>query len=122
MEKLTNREEEIMRILWKLERGFVNDIMQHMPEPKPHYNTLSTMVRILEEKGVVGHTPYGKSHQYYPIVQLEDYRRMFMEDTMEKYFENSFSNLVNFFVRDKKISEEELNELIAMVEKNKHNK
>lgn len=122
MEKLTNREEEIMRILWKLERGFVNDIMQHMPEPKPHYNTLSTMVRILEEKGVVGHTAYGKSHQYYPIVQLEDYRRMFMEDTMEKYFDNSFSNLVNFFVRDKKISEEELNELIAMVEKNKHNK
>jgi predicted transcriptional regulator len=111
-----------MRILWKLERGFVNDIMQHMPEPKPHYNTLSTMVRILEEKGVVGHTAYGKSHQYYPIVQLEDYRRMFMEDTMEKYFDNSFSNLVNFFVSDKKISEEELNELIAMVEKNKHNK
>ncbi|TDS56612.1 BlaI/MecI/CopY family transcriptional regulator [Myroides indicus] len=122
MEKLTNREEEIMRILWKLERGFINDIMQHMPKPKPHYNTLSTMVRILEEKGVVGHTAYGKSHQYYPIVQLEDYRRMFMEDTMNKYFDNSFSNLVNFFVKDKKVSEEELNELIAMVEKNKHNK
>ncbi|SEI53713.1 Predicted transcriptional regulator [Myroides marinus] len=119
MEKLTNKEEEIMCILWKLEKGFVNDILEHMPEPKPHYNTLSTLVRILEEKGVVSYKAYGKSHQYYPLVKKEDYRKMFMEETMEKYFDNSFSNLVSFFVKDKKLSKTELDELMEIIEKNK---
>lgn len=119
MEKLTNKEEEIMHILWKLEKGFVNDILAEMPEPKPHYNTLSTLVRILEEKGVVAHKAYGKSHQYYPIVTLEAYRAMFMEETMHKYFDNSFSNLVNFFVKDKQVSQQELDEILSIIEKNK---
>ncbi|WP_010252289.1 BlaI/MecI/CopY family transcriptional regulator [Myroides injenensis] len=119
MEKLTNKEEEIMRVLWKLEKGFVNDILDQMPEPKPHYNTLSTFIRILVDKGVVGYKAYGKSHQYYPIVTLEQYRTMFMEDTMEKYFDNSFSNLVSFFVKDKKVSKDELDELLQIIEKNR---
>lgn len=119
MEKLTNKEEEIMHILWKLKKGFVNDILAEMPEPKPHYNTLSTLVRILEEKGVVSHQAYGKSHQYFPIVSLEDYRTMFMEETMTKYFDNSFSNLVNFFVKDKHVSQKELDEILSIIEKNR---
>lgn len=119
MEKLTNKEEEIMCILWKMEKGFINDILEQMPEPKPHYNTLSTMVRILEEKGVVSHKAYGKSHQYYPVLQKEDYRTMFMDETMEKYFDNSFSNLVNYFVKDKKLTKNELDELIQIIENNK---
>lgn len=119
MEKLTNKEEEIMCILWKLEKGFVNDILEYMPEPKPHYNTLSTLVRILEEKGVVSYKAYGKSHQYFPLVKMEDYRKMFMEETMVKYFDNSFSNLVSFFVKDKKLSKHELDELIQIIEQNK---
>lgn len=119
MEKLTNKEEEIMRILWKIEKGFVNDILEHVPEPKPHYNTMSTFIRILVDKGVVGFKAYGKSHEYYPIVKMEDYRKMFMEETMEKYFDNSFSNLVNFFVKDKKLSKEELDKIMTIIEKNK---
>ncbi|MDR2222396.1 MAG: BlaI/MecI/CopY family transcriptional regulator [Flavobacteriaceae bacterium] len=119
MEKLTNKEEEIMCILWKIEKGFVNDILEHISEPKPHYNTLSTMVRLLEEKGVVSYKAYGKSHQYFPVLQKEDYRKMFMDETMEKYFDNSFSNLVNYFVKDKKLSSTELEELMQIIEKNK---
>ncbi len=119
MEKLTNKEEEIMHILWKLEKGFINDILAEMPEPKPHYNTLSTLVRILEEKGVVAYRAFGKSHQYYPVVTMEAYRSMFMEETMQKYFDNSFSNLVNFFVKDKQVSQKELNEILSIIEKNK---
>ncbi|MDH6602419.1 BlaI family penicillinase repressor [Myroides gitamensis] len=119
MEKLTNKEEEIMHILWKLQKGFINDILAEMPEPKPHYNTLSTLVRILEEKGVVAYHAFGKSHQYYPVVTMEAYRSMFMEETMQKYFDNSFSNLVNFFVKDKQVSQKELNEILSIIEKNK---
>ncbi|MDR0229141.1 MAG: BlaI/MecI/CopY family transcriptional regulator [Flavobacteriaceae bacterium] len=119
MEKLTNKEEEIMCILWKIEKGFVNDILEYMPEPKPHYNTLSTMVRLLEEKGVVSYNAFGKSHQYYPILKKEEYRKMFMDETMEKYFDNSFSNLVNYFVKDKQLTAAELQELMQIIEKNK---
>lgn len=119
MEKLTNKEEDIMRILWRIEKGFINDILDQMPEPKPHYNTLSTLVRILEEKGVVAHQAYGKSHQYYPILSIEDYRKQFMEDTLHKYFDNSFANLVNFFAKDKQLTRTELDELSQLIEKNR---
>lgn len=119
MEKLTNKEEEIMHILWRLEKGFVNDILAEIPEPKPHYNTLSTLIRILEEKGVVAYNAYGKSHQYYPLVALEEYRTRFMEETMTKYFDNSFSNLVNFFVKDNQVSQRELDEIISIIENNR---
>ncbi len=119
MEKLTNKEEEIMHILWKLQKGFINDILAEMPEPKPHYNTLSTLVRILADKGVVGHQAFGKSHQYFPIISMEEYRAMFMEETMTKYFDNSFSNLVNFFVKDNQVSQSELDEIVSIIEKNR---
>jgi len=119
MEKLTNKEEEIMQVLWQLEKAFVNDILEKMPEPKPHYNTLSTIVRLLEEKGFVGHKSYGKSHQYFPVISLESYRNVFVKDSMKKYFGNSVSNLVNYFVKDEKLSEEEIKELLEIIEKNK---
>ena len=119
MEKLTNKEEEIMQVLWQLEKAFVNDILEKMPEPKPHYNTLSTIVRLLEEKGFVGHKSYGKSHQYFPIISLESYRNVFVKDSMKKYFGNSVSNLVNYFVKDEKLSEDEIKELLEIIEKNK---
>ncbi|RRJ90673.1 BlaI/MecI/CopY family transcriptional regulator [Paenimyroides tangerinum] len=119
MEKLTNKEEEIMQVLWQLEKAFVNDILEKMPEPKPHYNTLSTIVRLLEEKGFVGHKSYGKSHQYFPVISLESYRNVFVKDSMKKYFGNSVSNLVNYFVKDEKLSEDEIKELLEIIEKNK---
>lgn len=119
MEKLTNKEEQIMQILWQIKEGFVNDIMEQMPEPKPHYNTLSTIVRLLEEKGFVAHKSYGKSHQYFPVISLEDYRGVYVTDSIKKYFGNSVSNLVNYFVKEDKLSEEEIRELMHIIENNK---
>jgi len=119
MEKLTNKEEQIMQILWQIKEGFVNDIMEQMPEPKPHYNTLSTIVRLLEEKGFVSHKSYGKSHQYFPVISLEDYRGVYVTDSIKKYFGNSVSNLVNYFVKEEKLSEEEIRELMHIIENNK---
>lgn len=119
MEKLTNKEEEVMQILWKIKKGFVNDILDQIPEPKPHYNTLSTIVRLLEEKGFVAHKSYGKSHQYYPSVSLEAYRGVYVKESIKKYFDNSVSNLVNYFVKEEHLSEEEIRELIKIIENNK---
>ena len=119
MEKLTNKEEEVMQILWKIKKGFVNDILDQIPEPKPHYNTLSTIVRLLEEKGFVAHKSYGKSHQYYPAVSLEAYRGAYVKESIKKYFDNSVSNLVNYFVKEEHLSEEEIRELIKIIENNK---
>ncbi len=122
MEKLTNKEEEIMQVLWQLEKAFVNDILDKMPEPKPHYNTLSTIVRLLEDKGFVSHKSYGKSHQYYPVISLETYRNVFVKDSIQKYFGNSVSNLVNYFVGDEQLSQEEIQEILAIIEKNQPKK
>ena len=86
MQKLTNKEEEIMHILWKLEKAFVKDVLSEIQNDKPHYNTLSTIIRNLEEKEYVGYTAYGKTHQYFPIVSKEDYKKRFMNTAIENYF------------------------------------
>ena len=119
MQKLTNKEEEVMQILWKLEKAFVKEIMAEIKEDQPHYNTLSTIVRILEEKGFVGHTAFGNSHQYYPIVALEDYRKRFMTTAIDNYFDSSYKNPVSFFAKEEKISADELREILDMIEKKK---
>jgi len=77
MERLTNKEEKVMQVLWDLKRGFVKDLLEEFPEPKPHYNTISTIIRILEEKGFVGHKAYGNTHQYYPKISRNVYRKHF---------------------------------------------
>lgn len=117
MQKLTNKEEEIMQILWKLKKAFVKEVMAEIKEDQPHYNTLSTIIRNLEEKGFVGHHAYGNTHQYFPIVQMEDYRKRFMNTAIENYFNNSYKNLVSFFAEEEKISAEELREILALIEK-----
>tara|TARA_R110002050_G_scaffold92269_1_gene193119 strand:+ start:11042 stop:11401 length:360 start_codon:yes stop_codon:yes gene_type:complete len=119
MEKLTNKEEEIMHILWKLEKAFVKDVLAEIKEDKPHYNTLSTIIRNLEEKGYVSYNAYGKTHQYYPTVSKEAYRKGFMNVAINNYFNNSYKNMVSFFAKEEKISVEELKEIIALIEKNK---
>lgn len=119
MQKLTNKEEEVMHILWKLEKAFVKEIMAEIKEDQPHYNTLSTIVRILEEKGFVAHTAFGNSHQYYPIVAIEDYRKRFMTTAIDNYFDSSYKNLVSFFAEEEKISADELREILDMIEKKK---
>jgi BlaI family penicillinase repressor len=117
MQKLTNKEEEIMHILWKLKRAFVKDIMEEIVEDKPHYNTLSTIVRNLEEKEYVGYNAFGKTHQYFPIVPIEEYRKVFMNTAITNYFNSSYKNLVSCFAEEEKISAEELREILALIEK-----
>ena len=119
MQKLTNKEEEIMHILWKLKKAFVKDIMEEITEDKPHYNTLSTIVRNLEEKGYVGYTAYGKTHQYFPLVSIEKYRKKFMNTAIDTYFNSTYKNLVSFFAEEEKISADELREILAIIEKKK---
>ena len=119
MQKLTNKEEEIMHILWKLEKAFVKDVLAEIKDEKPHYNTLSTIIRNLEEKGYVHYNAYGKTHQYYPVVSKEAYKKRFMNTAIESYFNNSYKNVVSFFAKEEKISVDELKEIIALIEKKK---
>ncbi|MCD0469685.1 BlaI/MecI/CopY family transcriptional regulator [Flavobacterium sp. JAS] len=116
MQKLTNKEEEIMHILWKLKKAFVKEIQIEITEDQPHYNTLSTIVRNLEEKGYVGHNAFGNTHQYYPIVSIEDYSKGFMSTAIDNYFNSSYKSMVSFFAKEEKISAAELREILAMIE------
>ncbi|MCF1191498.1 BlaI/MecI/CopY family transcriptional regulator [Mangrovimonas sp. AS39] len=119
MQKLTNKEEEIMHILWRLEKAFVKDVLAEIHDDKPHYNTLSTIIRNLEDKGYVTYNAYGKTHQYYPIVSKEDYKKKFMNTAIESFFNNSYKNVVSFFAKEEKISVEELKEIIDLIENKK---
>ncbi|AMA48633.1 MULTISPECIES: BlaI/MecI/CopY family transcriptional regulator [Flavobacterium] len=116
MQKLTNKEEEIMQILWKLKKAFVKDVMAEIKNETPHYNTLSTIIRNLEDKGYVGHYIFGNTHQYYPIITLEEYRKKFFNNAIENYFNNSYKNLVSFFAEQEKISAAELREILELIE------
>ncbi|MFN3850510.1 MAG: BlaI/MecI/CopY family transcriptional regulator [Spirosomataceae bacterium] len=115
--ELTRAEEEVMQVLWKLQSAFVKDILEEFPEPKPAYNTVSTIVRILEQKGFVDHKAYGKTHEYFPIVSKEEYKSFATGKLMEGYFENSVEEMFSFFVREKKIDLKEADEILAMIEK-----
>ncbi|MCT8338526.1 BlaI/MecI/CopY family transcriptional regulator [Flavobacteriaceae bacterium TK19130] len=115
MEKLTNKEEEVMQALWKLGKAFVKELVATLPSDN-HYNTISTIVRNLEEKGYVSYNAYGKTHQYYPIISKEAYTRTFMQHAMKKYFNNNYMNVVSFFAEEEKISADELREILAIIE------
>lgn len=119
---LTRAEEEIMRILWQLKKAFVKDILAEMPEPKPAYNTVSTIIRILEKKEVVGYTAYGKTHEYFPLISEEEYKRHEMQQLMVNYFDNSLPNLVSFFVKDNDLKTKDLDEIMKLINdhKNEH--
>jgi BlaI family transcriptional regulator, penicillinase repressor len=119
MQKLTNKEEEIMHILWKLEKAFVKEVLAEIKTEKPHYNTLSTIIRNLEDKGYVGYIAYGKTHQYYPVVTKEAYRKRFFNTAIDNYFNSSYKNVVSFFAKEEKISVEELKEIINLIENKK---
>lgn len=119
MRALTKAEEQIMQVLWKLGKAFVKEIIEELPDPKPHYNTVSTLVKIMIEKGFVDYKAYGKSHQYYPLVSKEDYSKRTMKSFVKGYFEGSFHNMVSFFVKEKDISIHDLEELVAEIKKSK---
>ncbi len=115
MKELTKAEEQVMHILWDLEKGFVRDLMDKMPEPKPAYNTVSTIVRILERKGFVGYTAYGKSHEYYPLISKREYTSKFLKGFMRNYFSSSYRQLVSFFAKEEDLSIEEMESIITLL-------
>jgi BlaI family transcriptional regulator, penicillinase repressor len=117
IKELTKAEEQIMQILWELGKGFVKDIIELMPEPKPAYNTVSTIVRILETKGFVDHNAYGKTHEYFPLVSKKDYTRSFMKNFVRNYFKGSFQEMVSFFAREDNLTVAELDELMKEVKR-----
>ncbi|MCL6265173.1 BlaI/MecI/CopY family transcriptional regulator [Flagellimonas myxillae] len=119
MQKLTNKEEEVMKILWKLKKAFVKEVLEQMEGNKPHYNTLSTIIRNLQEKNYVGHEAFGNTHRYYPLVTMEAYRKKFINSTIADFYDNSYKSLVSFFAKEEKISVEELKEIIDLIEKKK---
>ncbi|NND64066.1 MAG: BlaI/MecI/CopY family transcriptional regulator [Flavobacteriaceae bacterium] len=116
MEKLTNKEEEVMQVLWELEKAFVKEIIEKLPGGN-HYNTISTIVRNLEEKGFVAYHAFGKTHQYYPLVSKTTYAKKFMNLASQRYFNNSYKSMVSFFAKEEKISAEELREILEIIEK-----
>ncbi|MDO1451431.1 BlaI/MecI/CopY family transcriptional regulator [Rhodocytophaga aerolata] len=116
MKELTKAEEQVMQILWKLGKGVVNDILNQMDEPKPAYNTVSTIVRILEKKGFVGYRAYGKTHEYYPLVDKKTYTSFFFRNFLSNYFGGSFSSLVSFFAKENDMDVKELEELLKHVQ------
>ncbi len=122
MKELTRAEEEIMQVLWKLERAFVRDILEQLPDPKPAYNTVSTIVRILETKGFVGHEAFGKSHRYYPLIAKDKYKSDFLKSFMTGYFGGSFERLVSFFAKDNNLNMQEIDQLMQHVRKDMNSK
>lgn len=115
MKELTKAEEQVMHILWQIEKGFVKDIIEKMPSPKPAYNTVSTIVRILEQKGFVGHKAYGKSHEYYPLVAKDKYSKFFLNNFLTGYFSGSFEKMVSFFAKENNLDVQEVDELLKHV-------
>ncbi|MCK9639603.1 MAG: BlaI/MecI/CopY family transcriptional regulator [Prolixibacteraceae bacterium] len=117
MKELTRAEEQLMQILWKIKKGFIKDLIDKVPEPKPAYNTVSTFIRIMEKKGFVGHTAYGKTHEYYPLISKKEYTKLFMKGLLKNYFSNSFQEMVSFFAKEDKMSINELEKLLQEVKK-----
>ena len=115
MELLTKTEEKIMQIVWKLKKGFVNDMLELLPAPKPAYNTISTIVRKLEEKGFVDYKAYGRTYEYFPIITKFAYRKYIFKNFIMNYFDGSYENVVSYMVADEALTEQELQEIKEMV-------
>lgn len=120
MKHLTNREEEIMELFWDKGALFVKEIIDFLEEPKPHYNTISTIVRTLEEKGFVGHEQFGNTHRYFAVISKEEFSKNTIKNMVGKYFNKSYASVVSMFVQEEKISIEEIQELIRQAENAKN--
>jgi predicted transcriptional regulator len=122
MKELTKAEDQVMQVLWLLGKGFVKDILEEMPDPKPAYNTVSTIVRILEAKGFVTHKAYGKTHEYIPLVSREKYTRFYLNNMVKGYFNGSITSLVSFFAKENSLKANELEQLMKKLEELKKQK
>lgn len=117
MKSLTRAEEEIMQSLWKLKKAFVKEIIEGLPSPKPHYNTVSTITGILVEKGYVSYKAYGRSYQYFPTITKEEYSKRTMKKYLKGYFDGSFANMVSYFARQKDVNLQEVEDALKEIKK-----
>jgi BlaI family penicillinase repressor len=117
IKELTRAEEQLMHVLWQIKKGYVKDVIDLLPAPKPAYNTVSTIIRILETKGFVGHTAYGKSHEYYPVISKDEYQNFASDKLLTGYFDNSVKRMFSFFVQKEKINVKEADEIMKLIEK-----
>jgi len=115
IKELTKAEEQVMQILWQLNEAIVKDIIEKMPEPKPAYNTVSTVVRVLEGKGFIDHKAYGNSHVYFAVIKEPEYKKFTFDKMMKNYFSNSYQSLVSFIADEKKLGLKELDELTVLI-------
>lgn len=122
MKRLTVKEEEIMRMFWENGPMFVRELLAYYDEPKPHYNTVSTLVRGLEEKGFVGYKPYGNTYQYYTLISEKEYKSSALKDVISQYYNNSYVNVVSSFIEEEGMSVDELKALIDNIERGRTNK
>jgi BlaI family penicillinase repressor len=119
MEELTKTEERVMQVLWNLKKAFVKDIIEAMPdEPKPPYNTISSVVRLLEKKGYVDYTAYGKTYEYFPAITKAEYRKASFKKMFTGYFDNSVESLLSFMVKEQKLGEDDIKKIQEMIDKN----
>src|SRR5664279_606957 len=116
MNKLTRAEEQVMQVLWEMKKGLVKDMLDKLPEPRPAYNTVSTIIRILEKKGFVDHKAYGTTYEYFPIVKKEDYANFHFSDFMKNYFNDSFPRMAAFFARENNLSMADMEEIMRLTE------
>lgn len=120
IKELTRAEEQLMQVLWQLKKAYVKEVIEQLPEPKPAYNTVSTIIRILETKGFVDHIAYGKSHEYYPVISKEQYQNFASDKLLSGYFDNSVNRMLSFFVKKEKIDLKEADEIMKLIEKLKN--
>jgi BlaI family penicillinase repressor len=118
MVKLAKREEQIMQVYWELEHAFIKEVIPHLPDPKPHYNSVATMVKILEDKGFLDHESIGNVYRYFPVISREEYQKHAMKDIVSQYFDNSYPRMLAFFAKEQNLSETELNEILEMIKTN----
>lgn len=119
MKTLTKAEEQVMQVIWKIKEGFIRDIVEAMPSPKPHQNTVATILKILSEKDFVGIKVFGRQHQYYPLISKDAYSKATMKTLVKSYFGGSFSDAVSFMVKENNISLEDLETLLQQLKKGK---
>ena len=119
MIKLAKREEQIMHAFWDLNKAFIREVIPHLPEPTPHYNSVATMVKILEDKGFLDHTVVGNMHQYFPIISREEYQAHAMKDIVSDYFDNSYPRMLAFFAKQQKLNASELKEILEIIKSQK---
>jgi predicted transcriptional regulator len=119
MIKLAKREEQIMQVYWELGKAFIKEVIPHLPDPKPHYNSVATMVKILEEKRFLDHESVGNLYRYFPIISRQDYQRHAMKDIVSQYFDNSYPRMLAFFAKEQNLSEDELKEILQMIKSDK---